>query len=97
MRKPEGRPQSIPLARISPNLGQTDIGQFEVQQEGAASRAPSNRPTTVSASGSANRTAASAEASTTLMTVTVGADNASQVGRRLQAKAAHLPQKLAGA
>lgn len=58
VRKPEGRAQSTPLARISPNfLVKQTMASSKSSTAGAASRAPSNRPTTVSASGSANRTA----------------------------------------
>jgi hypothetical protein len=50
----------------------------------------------LSASGSANSKAASAEASTTLGSVTIGPHNGSRVSRRMEADAAHLGQQFGG-
>ena len=96
MRQPESGAQSLPLAWLAPDLDQADVSQFEVKQGGAANRAPSSRSAIASASGSANSRAASAEASTTLMPVTVGPDDRGQVGRRAEAKAPDLRKELGG-
>jgi len=50
----------------------------------------------LSASGSANSKAASAEASTTLASVTVGPHDGSRVSLRMEAEAAHLRQQFGG-
>ena len=50
-----------------------------------------------SASGSPNSRAASAEASTTLTAVTIGADQLGYLARRPQAKPAYFAQDISGA
>src|ERR1700722_18443639 len=63
-------------------------------RRGATRRAPSSRPATISASGSPNKSAARAEASTTLTAVAVIADQAGGFSRRAQPKPADFRQHL---
>src|SRR5258707_6360605 len=77
---------------MTPAFRETDVRKFELRRVGATSSAPSSALATTSASGSLKRSAATAEASTTLTAITVGTDQRGRLARGLQTKPTHFSQ-----
>ena len=88
--------KSIPIFRLSTHLGQAHVGQFKVDERWRHQSRAFQSLGDATASGSANTKAASAEASTTLASVTVGPHDGSRVSLRMEAEAAHLRQQFGG-